>query len=243
MVQTPMSLIEGMVEWIMDTTGWFMGTSGSTEASIKPCQDQTKVVSKVNSASSLNPNAKVFTPPLNPNAKEFTPAKRPQEPVDFTTVAPDFDIHSVTAFPELVVRAASLPPDTTYDSPTTSQCSEPSCDGIDSDKVSSQNITPTGSATVTPSGSACVTPAPDMETALKATTARLCTPWVQQDGKAGLLQCSESEDETVESEDETVESDEAESDTDCDELFSDDSDVDGEEEDNDVTNTPTCDER
>ena len=241
MVQTPMSLIEGMVEWFMDTTGWFIGTSGSTEASIKPCQDQTKVASKVNSASipsSLNPNAKVFTPPLNPNAKEFTPAKRPQEPVDFTTtVAPEFDIESVTAFPEFVIRAASLTPDTTYDSPTTSQCSEPSCDGIDSEIVSSENITPTGSATVTPSGSACVTPAPDMETALKATTARLCTPWVQHDGKAGLLQCAQSDEETVESDD--AESDEA----DCDELFSDDSDVEDEEEDDDVTNTSTCDER
>ena len=235
-----MSWIGGMFEWLM-------GTGGSTEASIKPCQDQTKVVPKLNSASipsNLNPNAKVFTPPLNPNAKEFTPAKRPKDPVDFTTttVAPDIDIQSVSssAFPDFIIRAASLSPDTTYDSTATSQCSEPSCDGINSEKISSQNITPTGSATVTPSGSACVTPAPNMETALKSTTARLCTPWVPQDGKTGL-QCAETDDETLESD---ADSDDL-CDADSDDLFSEDSDEEEEEDDddNDVTNTSTCDER
>jgi len=56
-------------------------------------------VASAATSSTLNPNAKVFTPSLNPNAKEFTPAKRDQSSLPSTTpVSPSSLVHKSPAF-------------------------------------------------------------------------------------------------------------------------------------------------
>ncbi len=226
MAQSTMSWF-GAIGGVFD---WLIGSSGLADdcrVSQDSEQNLSSPVGGVASAatsSTLNPNAKVFTPSLNPNAKEFTPAKRDQSSQPSTTSVSPL-VHASLAF-TTTSSSTTSPADS-----STSSCIKDSTSSNQSEKqnnleVSSSNVTPSGSACVTPSGSACVTPAPDMEAPLRATNDRLCTPWVQQGDKLprhfdetdeDILECDEEDHDDIFSDD-SNESDSEASSSDEDEI-------------------------
>ena len=228
MAQSTMSwfgAIGGVVDWLIGSSGFASDCKISQDN--KQSQNLSSPVGGVASpatSSTLNPNAKVFTPPLNPNAKEFTPAKRDQCSLPSTTssVSPSTVVHASPAF-TTTTSPAHVTSSGTRDTTT---CNDNSSEIQNNLEVSSSNVTPSGSACVTPSGSACVTPAPDMEAPLRATTDRLCTPWVPQGDKSArqfdetdeeILECDEEDDDDIYDDDSNESDCEASSDEEDDE--------------------------
>lgn len=225
MAQSTMSwfgAIGGVVDWLIGSSG--LASDSKISQDNKQSQNLGGVASAATS-STLNPNAKVFTPSLNPNAKEFTPAKRDQSSLPSTTpVSPSSLVHKSPAFTSST-KTSSVHA-TSSDTRDTAPFDDISSEKHNHLEVSPNYVTPSGSACVTPSGSACVTPAPDMEAPLRATTDRLCTPWVPQGDKPArqfdetdeeILECEEEEEDD---DDNYIFSDEASSDDDDDDEIS-----------------------
>ncbi len=205
MAQSTMSWFGGVVDWLISSSG-LAGDYGISQDN-KQSQNLSSPVGGVALAA--------MSSTLNPNAKEFTPAKRSEftQP-SMTSVSPSVYVHDSPAITASQSDAtSSYTKDTatcngssekqnnlevSSSNVTTVPCNDNSCEKQKNLEVSSSNVTPSGSACVTPSGSNCVTPVPDMEAPLRATTDRLCTPWVQQ-GDKSAQHFDETDEEILES--------------------------------------------
>ena len=184
--------------------GWVIGGSATVQDSYKNFAKPEERPS-----STLNPNAKVFTP-LNPNAKEFTPAKRDQDKVEEK---------KSERLSSAVSSSSSATTSSDAKVPTSLESQVVDESGI---RVTSANVTPSVSPCATPD--VCVTPEMDVEAAtmFKATSDRLCTPWVSgcAAAAAAVANCSNDTDDDFFEGDLPVESDDSsdDDDDDCDEL-------------------------
>jgi hypothetical protein len=189
-VHSAVSLMGGFFDWVIG------GSSSSSARNGFKTTDDGKVPEKP--SSTLNPNAKVFTPQLNPNAKVFTPAKREEQ----------------LRVEEELGRGVDASPATFGDE----RVSPTSCESqavVEESGTCSANVTPSSSERATPE---CVTPVME-EPQIKTTCTRLCTPWASNGVKRTLGNVDETDDESFEG-DVLTESDDSsdDDDDDCDEL-------------------------